>query len=526
VPGFQISFFWGCPFYAEFERSIMQKISLKAGFGILLILGSIVLFGCTSAQELQKEIVAENAKPDLRRIFERYRVSVPQFMHDNDIPGLSLAVVDRKTILWAAGFGTTDTDRKTPVTPDTLYSIQSISKSITATLLMIAANDKILGLDAPIARAVPGFTVQSRFEKAPQDLITLRTLLLNTSGLAMEAPVGNNVDPRSPSFKEHIRSISETWLKHRVGERYSYSNLGYDLAAFAIQSASNMPFDRYAKVKLFIPAGMNRSTFNQETTSATPNKAIGHSREFSLIPTSFPMLGAGGAWTTANDLARFVQFHLNHGAVNGRQLLEPRFLNSMYLLPPTWSDHTYAMGLSVVKRNGSYFLNHSGGGFGFYATMSFYPELGIGCVALTNSVDHGGAQAGLVDSILDSLISTGQIDKTGSAGFPSIESIFEKYPMSAPVFEPQGKLGTPWRPEFKQYAGSYRYIWSEFRFPALHSFFAGADVTIGECKGRLCVNNEVIEEYRPGLFFTESGETLDFTHNPPRWKNISLAYSH
>jgi CubicO group peptidase (beta-lactamase class C family) len=501
----------------------MKKLSPKAGFGILFILGITFLFGCTSTKGLQKEIVAGNVNPDLRRIFETYRVSVPKFMRDNNIPGLSLAVVDRKRVLWAAGFGTADTDGKIPVTPDTLYSIQSISKSITATLAMIAVNDRILELDAPITRAVPGFTVQSRLEKAPQDLITLRTLLLNTSGLAMEAPVGNNVNPRSPSLEEHIRSISETWLKHRVGERYSYSNLGFDLAAYAIQTASNMPFDRYAKEKLFQPAGMDRSTFNHGVISAISDRAIGHDRQFDFIPTSVPMLGAGGAWTTAKDLARFVQFHLNHGAVDGRQLIEARLLDSMYLLPSTWSKHTYAMGFAVVKRNGSYFLNHNGSGFGFYTTMSFYPELGIGCVALTNSVDHGGAQVGLVDSILDSLISTGQIDKTGSAGFPSVENIFEKYPRGAPAIKPQDNFGTPWRPEFKQYAGSYRYIWSEFRFPPLRSFFAGADVTIGQCNGRLCVNNEVIEEYRPGLFFTESGEALDFTYNPPRWKNLSFA---
>jgi CubicO group peptidase (beta-lactamase class C family) len=500
----------------------MIKTSGFLSIGILLLFSAIIFLGCASTPALQKEIAINDVDPGLREIIEKYRASIPQLMKKDEIPGLSIAVVNRTRILWAAGFGTTDTDGKTAITPDTLFSLQSASKSITATLVMLAVQDRILDLDKPITRAIPGFTIKSRFEEKPSELITLRNLLYNTSGLGHEAPVGNNISPNSPSFEDHIQSISETWLKYRVGERYSYSNLGFDLAAFAIQSASGMPFVRYSEKKLFKELGMDRSTFDQVVVSAIQDRAIGHDRNFSFVPTKIPMLGSGGAWTTAQDLGRFVQFHLAHGKVGGRQLLDAQFLNSMYLLPATWSSDNYVMGFVAWKRNGSYYLNHNGGGFGFYTTMTFFPEFGIGCIVLTNSVNHDlKVQTGLVDSILDTMISSGHTDKAVSIRFPSVEEVFRTYPAQAPITERIANFGTPWQQNYAKYIGAYRYIWGQWRFTSLHSP-ENTDVDIRQCNERLCVNSEILEEFQPGLFFTESGESLDFTSTPPRWKNVSI----
>jgi CubicO group peptidase (beta-lactamase class C family) len=59
-------------------------------------------------------------------------------MRKNKIPGVAVALVDRERILWAAGFGYTETDKKTPVTPETIFSIQSMSKTFTATAVLFA----------------------------------------------------------------------------------------------------------------------------------------------------------------------------------------------------------------------------------------------------------------------------------------------------------------------------------------------------------------------------------------------------
>lgn len=108
----------------------------------------------------------------------------------------------------------------------------SLSRWRDAVAIMLAVQRGLLDLDAPITTYVPRFVVRSRFESNPQDRITLRLLLCHRAGFTHEAPIGNNYDPDFPSFEAHVQSISDTWLRFPVGERYRYSNLGVDLAGY------------------------------------------------------------------------------------------------------------------------------------------------------------------------------------------------------------------------------------------------------------------------------------------------------
>jgi hypothetical protein len=74
--------------------------------------------------------------------------------------------------------------------------------------------------------------------------MSLRTLLTHRAGFTHEAPVGNNYIPDSTIFDAHIQSIRRTWLRYPVGERYSYSNLGFDLAGFILQRESGISYLR------------------------------------------------------------------------------------------------------------------------------------------------------------------------------------------------------------------------------------------------------------------------------------------
>lgn len=148
-------------------------------------------------------------------------------MKERKIPGLSLALVDREGILWTAGFGHTDYDLKTPVTRDTHFAICSLTKTFTATAVMCAVQDGLVELDTPITEYLPGFTVNSRFEVNPQDRITLRHLLDHSSGLPLDTLKLDRGSPNA-SFEDFALSISDTWLKFKVGERCSYSNCGMD----------------------------------------------------------------------------------------------------------------------------------------------------------------------------------------------------------------------------------------------------------------------------------------------------------
>jgi CubicO group peptidase (beta-lactamase class C family) len=125
-------------------------------------------------------------------VIARYQARIPQLIAEQDIPGLAVALVDGDRVLWTEGFGRTDQDDTAPVTVDTIFSVQSMSKLFTATAVMRAVQSDRLDLDKPITTYLPDFTVHSAFEEHPERKITLRMLLSHTAGLTHEAPIGNN----------------------------------------------------------------------------------------------------------------------------------------------------------------------------------------------------------------------------------------------------------------------------------------------------------------------------------------------
>ncbi len=177
-------------------------------------------------------------------VIEEYRARIPGLMAEQGIPGLAVALVDADQVLWVEGFGHLDGPDSAEVTPDTIFSIQSMSKLFTATAVMQAVASGQLDLDEPITTYLPEFTVHSAFEEHPERKITLRMLLSHTAGFTMEAPVGNNNELDPGEFEAHVRSISDTWLRFPVGNGYAYSNLGIDVAGHILEQVEGKPFPR------------------------------------------------------------------------------------------------------------------------------------------------------------------------------------------------------------------------------------------------------------------------------------------
>jgi CubicO group peptidase (beta-lactamase class C family) len=315
------------------------------------ILSAITITGCRSVSpKLQDEYIRPGLSQGMCGVFDKYRQRIPEIMAKDKIPGLSIALVDREGILWTAGFGRTG-DWGQSVTPDTLFSIGSISKTFTGTAVMIGVQDGLVDLDTPIAEYLPDFTVNSRFEERPLDKMTRRHLLTHTAGFAHTAPIGNVADTRCGSLEEHVLSIRQTWLKFRVGERFSYSNPGIDLAVYILQVRSGRPFQQYVKEKVFDPLGMPNSTLDRDFVEGHPHRARGHSTNVSEFPIPTYMPGPSGVHTTARDLSRFARFGLNRGTLDGRTILEPRFLDVMCTTSPisslTLSNKKHQCGLCV-----------------------------------------------------------------------------------------------------------------------------------------------------------------------------------
>jgi hypothetical protein len=261
---------------------------------------------------------------------------------------------------------------------------------------------------------------------------------------------------------------------------------------------------------------MRSSSFDIQQIMSSSNRAIGHTSTAPSIPVAVPMRAAGGLYASANDMARYLQFHINRGMVNGRRVLDERLLDSMYTVPSraALEGDQYALGIGFQNKHNTYLMNHGGGGFGFLCDMFWYPKLKIGMVLLTNSADHG-LQGKLAQQILDEFIGVpnspyaaraAQLDTFDPAGRARLDPT---RPMSdddlaalirklAPIPTEQDKL------RWATYVGTYELRqWGQ---P-----FVSAMLTERDNQLYLSLQGMEVKltEVRPGLLFLDNGEAFD-----------------
>ncbi|MGO9921496.1 MAG: serine hydrolase domain-containing protein [Isosphaeraceae bacterium] len=345
-------------------------------------------------------------QPDYTSVIARLECDLPRLIAENQVPGASMALVDDQTVIWAGGFGFTDRSGKRRITADTPFSIQSISKTYTATAFLRAMDQGRFTLDEPLRKAVPGFGLHSRWGETEVDRITLRHLLSHRAGLCHEAPVGNNFGNWHCSFDEHVRSISDTWLKCRVAERFRYSNLGFDLVGYALQQSAGKAFPQLMREELFNPLGMTASTFDQAEALGYLHRARGHIQQREVPALEVPMLAAGGMYSTARDMAKFISFHLAGGTAHGRRLISADSLRSMYT--PQFSRPAqkagYGLGVNSRPYHGATLLFHGGGGYGYSTDQRWVPDYKIGVATLSNGDGGDNFVADLSDQVLKDMI--------------------------------------------------------------------------------------------------------------------------
>ena len=469
-------------------------------------------------------------------VIATYGDRIPELMAEQDIPGLAIALVDRDEILWTEGFGHVDDDRSAPVTADTLFSVQSMSKNFTAVAVMQAVGKGLLDLDEPITAYLPDFTVHSAFEEHPERKITLRMLLAHTAGFTHEAPIGNNYERDPGTFDEHVRSISNTWLRFPVGTGQAYSNLGIDLAGAILARVSGAPFASVVRDSLLEPLGMSRSTFDRDEIRAATDRAIGHTYPVPDLPFVEPMTAAGGLYSSATDLARYLRFQLNDGSIDGLEVLDPALMTEMRTIPAPYANAPagYALGVSRHRwgaAGNAELFNHGGGGFGFLSDLWWSPPLGIGIAVLTNSTDHD-LQGDLALSILGDLVrEPGTLYHDRLLALPAQDAAADPDShylppagmadlVAAARMPPRGDESTRWA----AYAGNYRILNAGTFDPSAPPgrFFVDAGVPYFEADEEQGLDRHRMTEVEPGLFLAENGETLDLRGSPPTWRSLDL----
>ncbi len=365
--------------------------------------GALAAMSVTHRVRAKSHDALIDADGALRRSIDEERRRIRAAMSKDGIPGAAICLIYDGKPAWIEGFGVIDEKSKLPIGLETIFSIQSTSKNITTTAIMLAVQRGLLDLDEPITKYVPDFTINSRFEANAQEKMTLRYLLAHRAGFTHEAPVGNNDDPSFPSFEAHVQSISDTWLRFPVGDRFRYSNLGFDLAGFILQTVMRKPFSECLRTLLFDPLAMQDTTADTDDYMQRADRAIGHLDGYEAVPRRLPFIPSGGVYASPRDLATYLLFHLNKGKRGGRTFLSEALWDEMHSFP---FSGAYSLGVAGWKlRFGDtdlWTLHHNGGGSGFGCVFRFYPEekLGLGVLFNRGVGTAYGWGASLIDQIL------------------------------------------------------------------------------------------------------------------------------
>jgi len=430
-------------------RPIPRREFIRGSMAILTGISALK----SSAAPGRKQRVGPHT--DYSPVLERIEQTLPVAMSQRDITGASIALVDGESIVWSKGFGYTNRAQNEKVTGDTLFHVGSISKSFTALGVLYAAGKGLLTLDDPVKKHLPWFSVNSRFGSAAADGITIRHLLSHHSGLGTWSPLGNPSDPQyhTRTFEQVVKSVRESWLKFPAGERFEYSNQGIDLAGYALEVTSGMPFAEFMRQELLTPLGMTASTFHQQQATQLQTSAVGYlgKRRVPVVNgIVLPLIAAGGLFASANDLAKFIIFHLQGDAGLGKRLVPARLLQEMYA-PQYTAEHEasgYGLGIYKAIQHDTVRFSHGGLGYGISAHYRFLPEHRIGVVLLTNQ-DTAHNAPDLAGRVIESMLEV----KLGTV------------PKNRP-FTPAGKpISSPDESDLRRFEGTYLlYDGALFRF--------------------------------------------------------------
>jgi CubicO group peptidase (beta-lactamase class C family) len=179
-----------------------------------------------------------------------------------DIPGLGVGIVSGDELIYARGFGVQSLDSRVPVTSQSIFCVASIAKCFVATAVMQLAEQGEVHLDMPLVEYLPYF----RLDDPRYSQITLRQMLSHTSGMPdlseseYDALVANPEEDEGAA-ERFVCSLQDRKMIAAPGERFSYSNIAYNVLGDLIAKVSGQTFEAYMKEHVLQPAGMCDSTF-------------------------------------------------------------------------------------------------------------------------------------------------------------------------------------------------------------------------------------------------------------------------
>ena len=307
-------------------------------------------------------------------------------MEAEGTPGLALAVTTEDGLLYAGAYGYADLKSRTPVNPETLFQIGSITKSFTALGLMHLWDEGVFDPSKPVVDYLPWFSVNSDFEP-----IAAHHLLSHTAGIP-----ANRDDIFGSSYMAWaLREQATAWAP---GERFHYSNVGYQTLHVLLEELSGVDYADSIDRLILEPLDM-QNTNATITLESRSSQAIGYIQPYDDRPPhrSRPLveapfheyaIGDGCIQSTATDMAAYVRMLLNRGQGPRSRLVSEEafdlFATSHILQSPESTEEGYGYGIDTGTEDGHAYLRHSGGMVGLYAYIAADLTDDLGVVVLVN----------------------------------------------------------------------------------------------------------------------------------------------
>ena len=341
-----------------------------------------------------------------------------------DIPAIAYGLLLGGSLVHQGAVTASESDGPTSASS---FRIASMTKSFTATAILILRDRGALDLDDALVRWLPWSA--SIGLPAGSPTLCIRHLLTMTAGFPTDDPWGDRQEPLPVADFDRLVSEGLSFCRP-PGIHFEYSNLGYALLGRVITQVTGLDYRDAVRSLVLEPLGMTSTTYDVERA---PSRMTGYRRvEAGLVEQPETVSGAfspmGGLWSSVDDLARWVAFHEAAWAddpADGpldrwsrREMQRPHILARA----EEGAAHSYGMGVYVTDDvTRGRFIHHSGGYPGFGSHMRWHPDTRWAIIALANRTyaPMGKVAAEILNDIVDDEVSGARRDRERAALWPA-----------------------------------------------------------------------------------------------------------
>ncbi|MCX6580879.1 MAG: serine hydrolase [Candidatus Aminicenantes bacterium] len=343
-----------------------------------------ILFLMTAAQSVQvfgQEPTATPTPGLSPAQVEKIEAFVGKQMTVGKIPGMSVVIVMGDQTVYEKGFGFADLEKKTPVTPTTLFELGSTSKAFTGLGLLRMEKEGLLKLSDPVEKFLPWLKLKYKGKELP---VTIGQFLHQTGGVPFESIATIPDAGGNDALEKTVRNLVGMELHHQPGSKFLYATINYDVLGLIIQQISGEPYEEYMKKKVLLPLGLTETYLFREEAEAK-GMAVGYKRSFNKpvaydAPVYRGNTPAGYFITNARDLARWLKIQM--GTIETGDF-DKTLIETSHISDPDLPDSNYAAGWMIFKNY--QFITHGGNNPNFSSYIGFGNEK-VG-VAVQSNID-------------------------------------------------------------------------------------------------------------------------------------------